>query len=365
MPPLTIERITDFSALAGLRQAWQALSACLPENTGGFATWDATWAYLQFHRPANWLVVAMRHQHTQQLGAVFALQVFQMTHQGQAFRACQPLGVGYLPYIEFPVEGAVRRDALQALLTTVLQEQLGIEVALFWPLHQSSQLYLALLEDLGSTPVLKILRFPGNLHEIETRAQNFAHYRANCSSTTFEAASYCQRRLGRQGQLCFTLSEPPQAMPALLATLCQQNQQKFANSHACRHLPQWAAFVPAWVMALSATGQAQLSTLRLDWRVIASGVSFLHKRRRMFYLIDHDPELARFSPSKILLAHLIEQTFQEGGIFCFGAGSSSYKRGWGPSVGEVKAAIIFFQPAARAALDAQLTPNGLNSLGAA
>lgn len=361
---LTSQRITDFLALEALRSDWQALSARTPENTDFFATWDYTWAYLNGHRPANWQVVTIRDSDGGALVAVFPLQVFQIEHQGQVFRACQPLGTGYLPYVEFPVESRVRRDVLQVLLNTVLQQQLNIDLAIFWPLHQASPLYLTLLEDLGRTEVLKTLRFPGNLHEIETRGRDLAAHRQGCSIKSFKDAAYKARKLGRQGDLRFTLSEPIDQLRPLMETLCQQNLQKFGEQHACRHLPKWSTYLPELAVALAATSQAQLSTLRLDGEVVASVLTFVHKQRRSLYLIDYDPQYVRYSPSKILLASLIEATFAEGGIYCFGAGSTPYKRDWGPAVGELKAALVFFNPNARAALEDQLTLNGLNSLGA-
>lgn len=358
------ELITDFAALQALRPQWQSLSARVSEDTDFFATWDYTWAYLNFHRPTQWLVVAMRAAPTGALVAVFPLKVFQIAHEGQVFRACQPLGVGYLPYIEFPIDSAVRRDVLQVLLNTVLQQQLGMEVAIFWPLHQASPLYLNLLEDLGRSEALKTLRFAGNLHEIETRGLDLGAHRQTCSIKSFKDAAYNARKLGRQGELRFTLSEPGANLRPLIKTLCQQNLQKFGDKHACRHLPKWSAYLPQLGEALSTSGLAQLSTLRLDGEVVAAVLSFVRKERRSLYLIDYDPKFVRYSPSKILLAKLVEQTFAEGGIFCFGAGSAPYKRDWGPSVGELKAALVFFNPAARAALEDQLTLNGLNSLGA-
>ncbi len=360
---LTPEPITDFPALQALRADWQALSARIPENTDFFATWDTTWLYLNLHRPANWQVVAIRDQDGGALLAVFALQVFQIAHNGQIFRTCQPLGVGYLPYIEFPVDSAVRRDVLQVLLNTVLQQQLHIDVAIFWPLHQASPLYLTLLEDLGRTEVLKTLRFAGNLHEIETRGRDLIAYRQSCSIKSFKDAAYKARKLGRQGELHFTLSEPGANLRPLIETLCQQNLQKFGDKHACRHLPQWSAYLPQLGETLSTSGLAQLSTLRLDGEVVAAVLSFVRKGRRSVYLIDYDPKFVRYSPSKILLAKLIEQTFADGGVFCFGAGSAAYKRDWGPVVGELKAVLVFFNPSARAALEDQLTLSSLNALG--
>lgn len=140
-------------------------------------------------------------------------------------------------------------------------------------------------------------------------------------------------------------------------------QVKFGQQHAYRHLPKWATFLPQAAQSLTATGLAQVSTLRLNGVVLAGGLSYLHKKRRYFYLFDYDPAFVRFSPAKILLRNLIEQTFHEGGVFCFGAGSAAYKRDWGPAVGELKAALVFLHPAARAALQEQLTPSGLSVLG--
>ena len=360
---MTPELIIDSAAMHALRPEWEALSARIPENTDFFATWEATWIYLGFHRPSNWQVVAIREAVHGVLVAVFPLLVFQIAHNGRTFRACQPLGTGYLPYIEFPIDSTVRRDVLQVLLNTVLQQQLNIDLALFWPLHQASPLYLSLLEDLGHTEVLKTLRFPSNLHEIETRGRTLTAHQPHCSIKSFKDAAYKTRKLGRQGALRFTLSEPVANVRLLMETLCQQNLRKFGEQHACRHLPHWSAYLPVMGEELSASGQAQLSTLRLDGEVVASVLGFVYKQRRTLYLIDCDPKFIHYSPSKILLAKLIEQTFAEGGVFCFGAGSTPYKRDWGPAVGELKAAIVFFNANARTALEAQLTLNGLNSLG--
>lgn len=359
------ETITDFSALEALREEWQSLTARIPENSDFFATWDYTRAYLHVHRPANWQVVAIRQAQTRALMAVFPLQLFQIEQEGQIFRACQPLGVGYLPHIEFPIDSAARRDVLQVLLGPVLQQQLKIDVALFWPLHQSSPLYLALLEDLGPTAALKSLRFPDNLHEIETRGRDLKKYRQACSIKSFKDAAYMARKLGREGDLSFTLSESTANVRTLMDSLCQQNLKKFGDQHAYRHLPKWSAYLPELAVALCVDGLAQLSTLRLNGAVVASVLSFVHKQRRSLYLIDCDPAFVRYSPSKILLAKLIEQTFAEGGVFCFGAGSTPYKRDWGPAVGELKAALVFLNVDARTALEAKLTLGGLNSLGAA
>ena len=203
----------------------------------------------------------------------------------------------------------------------------------------------------------------GNLHEIETRGHDLAAHQQACSIKSFKDAVYKARKLGGHGKLRFTLNEPLASLRPLMETLCDQNLRKFGDQHACRHLPKWSAYLPELAIALSVSGLSQLSTLRLDGEVVASVLSFVHKQRRSLYLIDYDPKFVRYSPSKILLKKLIEQTFADGGVFCFGAGSSAYKRDWGPAVGELKAVLVFFNPAARAALEGQLGLRWLNSLG--
>jgi len=105
--------------------------------------------------------------------------------------------------------------------------------------------------------------------------------------------------------------------------------------------------------------------LRFNEQIIASGLSFWHKGRRYYYLTHFDPAYARYSPGKILLYRLIEQTFAERGVFCFGAGTYSYKEDWAQSAGELKAAFIFLNPQARQALDGVVDRAFIGRLGLA
>ena len=49
-----ITTITQFDAL---KDGWRALSGSVQENTGFFASWDYTAAYIKFHRPNGWVVI--------------------------------------------------------------------------------------------------------------------------------------------------------------------------------------------------------------------------------------------------------------------------------------------------------------------
>lgn len=344
---LKVRWIRDMASLQSLREAWRELSLRAPDNLGFFASWDYVRAYLQAVQPKNWCLAAVLDA-DERLFGVFPLQLFQMQVGQQTWRACQTLGGMYATYIECPVHGHLRREVAQTVLLALKQQH--IEVLVLWPMHERSWLYLALLEDLGGQPALMNLRFPGNLHEIDAQGQSLQAYFAERKSSTFKNARYLQRRLGQEGEVRFTLSENAD-LQTLTRQLCEWNRQRFGAQHLFADFERWAAFISDLVQSLQPLGGAQLSTLRFNDQVIASAVCFLHKRRRYFNLYAFDPAFARFAPSKILLSHLVEETFRIGGEFCFGLGEYAYKRDWAQTVGEVKAAVVFLRPEVRASLE--------------
>ena len=108
---------------------------------------------------------------------------------------------------------------------------------------------------------------------------------------------------------------------------------------------------------------AEVATLRLDRRVIAAGLSYWHKGRRYYTMCHYDPAYARFSPGKILMRGVIEHTFRDKGVFCFGAGAHAYKARWARSAGELKAAYVFLDTSVREKLGAQLNSGLIDRLG--
>ena len=346
--------IRDMDELDAIGPAWQQLSASIPENTDFFASWEYIQSYIKFYDPEQWCVITIHSTESQELEAVFPLKIFQLQHNERVFSACKALGASLLPYVEFPMRSLHRREVLSALLGNVLRQHMHIDLICFWPLHESSQNYLTLLEDLGQTPNLKTLRFPGNLSQIETRGMTFDAYARALPSISMANANYCERRLCKEGRVEFCVAEPEAPDGNLLAELCRLSSDKFQGVHAFRAHPEWPAFLNTLVQHLAPLGLAEISTLRLNGRVISSGLSFLYKRRRYFTLYAYEPEFARFSPSKILLGHLIKQSFAEQGVFCLGVGSYPYKRDWGTSVGDIKCAIVFLNPEVRPLLEDQL-----------
>lgn len=343
--------LQDEAALWALKDEWQALSTAVPSSLGFFGSWDVVWHTVKVIRPDKWFVVTIRAPETQKLVAVFAWELVNLQTPARTYRAVQPLGAILGPYIEFSMEPRQLRPVLQVLLNTVLAGQAHIDVVCLWPLHEASPLFNTLTEDMRGSDLLKTFRYPGNLREIETRGLDYAQYGRSKSTITFANARYGERRLNRQGAMRFTLCEPMPVASDVVANLCSALIERFGDQFAYRAKPGWQAWVVALVQGLADAGVAQVSTLRFNEQIIASGLSFWHKGRRYFYLTHYDPAYARYSPGKILLYRLIEQTFADRGVFCFGPGTYSYKEDWAQSTGELKAAFIFLNPQARQTLD--------------
>ena len=314
--------IRDWDGLNAIKPAWQQLSASVPENTDFFTSWDYIQSYLAFYKPEHWCVVTIESAESLKLEAVFPLKLFHLQHGDRVFSACKALGISLLPYVEFPVRSQYRREVWSVLLGDVLRQHLHIDLVCLWPLHESSQNYLTLVEDLGQTPNLKTLRFPGNLSQLETRGMTFDAYSKALPRISMANARYCERRLSKEGQLEIRSPEPHPDVN-LVAQLCQRSEAKFQDVHAFRANLDWPAYFSTLVSQLAPRGLAEISTLRLNGQVISSALSFMYKRRRYSCMHAFDPQFTRFSPSKILLGHLIKRTFADQGVFCFGAGSQT------------------------------------------
>lgn len=341
-----ITTITQFDAL---KDGWRALSGSVQENTGFFASWDYTAAYIKFHRPNGWVVIVAYADSSKIPVAVFPLISFTIAHDGKSFKAYKALGIPYISYIEFPIQDGIREVLLPKLLSDVLQTYLRCDVLFFGPFSESSLTYLALVESLPKDQI-KTLRHR-TLSQIDCRGQSFEDFFAQRKKSTLPDARRCERRLRELGQLEFCCPDHHSDLNELVAVLCRQSAENFGSKHLLGTQSDWAGFFSKLIAELGPVGLIEMSTLRLDGRVIASHLGFLFKGRRYYYLPAYDQEFSRFSPSKVLMAKLIERSFHENGVFCFGSGTYPYKLDWCQTVGEVKIPIVFFDPAARRALD--------------
>jgi CelD/BcsL family acetyltransferase involved in cellulose biosynthesis len=80
---------------------------------------------------------------------------------------------------------------------------------------------------------------------------------------------------------------------------------------------------------LAARGWLDLAALELDGRLLAFALTFKRGGTLFYYLPAFDPDYARYAPSAMLLAHLIETACGEGlGELDFMLGDEPYKAQW-------------------------------------
>ncbi|SDF92711.1 MULTISPECIES: GNAT family N-acetyltransferase [unclassified Duganella] len=347
-----VEVISTLEGLDNLKSRWQELCAQLPENTGFFSTYSYLRLYLEFHQPSHWIVAAIYNGDQSELLGIFPLSFFNIKSEGTLYRACKPLSTTYAAYFDFAVVSHQRRQVL-AMLNLVLTEHLKCDVALLGPLHESSPLFTVLLQDM-SRDQLKIIGNPDSLSEIETRGQSFDAYFRRKKSLTLPAARYEERRLRRMGEVDIRVGDHSDELAAIVLELCGRNEEQFSEINYYRQHPEWKDYLAMLACQLVPQGLAEVSTLRFNGRVIASALCFLQPGRRSLYLAAYDQKFARHSPSKVLLAHMLKQSFDEKSVFCFGTGDYQYKRDWSQSLGETRIPVIYFNDKARQGLDKDL-----------
>ena len=354
------ELLTTLDALDAIKEQWQALYASLPESTGFFSSYPYLRVYLDFHQPPGWVVVAVYDGDNNKLRGIFPITIFNIQDGNTVYRACKPLGTPYSPYFDFAVQSHFRRDVLAVFLRDVLRNHYQCDLALLGPLHDSSPLLLVLLEDLDAQ-TLKMVRNPDSLSQIDTRGQTLEGYFRQRKSLTRPNARYQERRLRKEGTVAICIPDHGEDLKELVMQLCRRNETRFSEGNYYSHHADWHAYMTVLATQLAPQGLAEVATLRLNSQVIASTLSFLHPGRRYFYLMAYDPAFAAFSPSKILMSHLIEHSFAEKSVFCFGVALYPYKLDWCQSVGDVRTPVVFFNPRARQALDDKLVAGKLGA----
>ena len=114
------------------------------------------------------------------------------------------------------------------------------------------------------------------------------------------------------------------------------------------------AFYRAVLPRMVREGVADLASLRLNNRAVATQIGFLIGGTYFAYQTAFDPSLSRYAPSTLLLVHLLEQAWADGlRSFDFMTGSETYKYLWAtdnPVIAHVT--ILPNHPVARAMLRA-------------
>jgi CelD/BcsL family acetyltransferase involved in cellulose biosynthesis len=193
-------------------------------------------------------------------------------------------------------------------MLATLRDEFACDGLLFGPVHEDSKNYLLLLE--SARPEDRRLFYRPNQPYIDTRTVDFERFSRGKKKSTLSDARRCIRRLSELGKLEFSIDSPDVDLMENVQILCRQQSKRFAGQHVFSATENWNGFLPELAMRGVTGGVNELAALRLNGELIASHLGFLCKGRRHYYFPGHVVEYLKYSPAKVLMLFLIEQTFK-------------------------------------------------------
>jgi CelD/BcsL family acetyltransferase involved in cellulose biosynthesis len=141
-----------------------------------------------------------------------------------------------------------------------------------------------------------------------------------------------RRQLASQGALGFQHYTTPEQIRCQLGRAIEIHARRWSGQRTSTTFSSSAsarAFYFEAIERLAAIGVVDLSTVELDSDLLAFCVGFVHAGKLYYYMPGFDPEYARYAPSTILLAHLIEMAYAQGlREVDFMLGEEPYKEQW-------------------------------------
>jgi CelD/BcsL family acetyltransferase involved in cellulose biosynthesis len=145
-----------------------------------------------------------------------------------------------------------------------------------------------------------------------------------------------RRHLAQQGDLRVHHSMTPQDIARRLPDAVALHARRWAGQRTSTTFSSSATaqrFYARALGTLSALGQVDLAALELDGRLLAFALCFVRGEKLYYYLPGFDPDFARFAPSSLLLADLINWAFARGlRELDFMLGDEPYKAQWASGI---------------------------------
>lgn len=350
---LKVKIVDSLSDLEALKDGWLRLAATIPDNTDAFSGWEFIHATVKFYQPKDWFVVVIFDAVDMTMPvATFPLRSLSVATGQKTLLACEAMSLRYCTYIDYQMLDQYR-GAAWAVLLDLLGKHRHYDVLYVGQLHQNSRNYLHLRDALPAEKI-KVLRKPA-LPYIDARQGDFISFCAGKKKATLADARRCERRLAEIGKLEFILANDQATVRDQVRELCRINIEMFGDHHLHGKDRVWIEFLAMLTYDYVDAGFVELSTLRLNGKDIAWSLNLHYKGRRYHYQSAYLPKYKACSPSKVLLVKMIERTFAERGIFCFGPGLFGYKVDWSQAIDDLTFSWVFFNDAARQELETMTT----------
>lgn len=140
------------------------------------------------------------------------------------------------------------------------------------------------------------------------------------------------RRLEEQGTVTFRTVHRPSEVRWAMAALTELHARRWHGQHTSTIFSSSSAarrFYAEAAHRYAERGMLDLTLLEVDGRPVAGSLGFVDGDTYYYYVPAWEPELAPLAPSSLLLAHLVERSFERGlRRFDFMLGDEPYKARW-------------------------------------
>jgi|GEM_PF-1847831 len=141
-----------------------------------------------------------------------------------------------------------------------------------------------------------------------------------------------ERKLREKGNLVFKTPDQETQIKVILKNYFNLHVKKwkhYGGKYSQFQYKHWRDFVTGLSRSISDKGWLDISYLELDGNMAACHFGFIYNGRLCYYMPTFDPDLAAYSPSKILLMKMLERSYKNGlREFDFLRGKEPYKLAW-------------------------------------
>jgi CelD/BcsL family acetyltransferase involved in cellulose biosynthesis/SAM-dependent methyltransferase len=318
-PELSVDEVTTYDALEGLREEWhELLDRCPWATPFQSPEWLLSW----------WCAIGGGELCVTTLrrgGRLVGLAPLFIYCGPDGRRRLAMLGAGISDYEDVLLEPELADAGALLLLQHIAKERSRWHAGEFFELRAASPL-------LGAPwpRELSVDRYPSSSCTVLSLPTTVDALPASLSWRFRRRLRNARNRLGRAGDAQFVTADE-RSLPELLEALVRLHSLRWEERGEAGVLsdPRVRRFHEAAAAGLLRRGWLRLHALRLGSAPVAVLYGFAHRDRVCMYLSGLDPSADFCSPGVLILQHAIEQAIQEGAReFDMLRGTESYKYDW-------------------------------------
>jgi CelD/BcsL family acetyltransferase involved in cellulose biosynthesis len=318
--------VSGLAALVRWQEAWRAVVAdAATERLFLGPEWVLPWCELLDSQPRA--VFVCQHGRAQ---AAAILIAHRSARAGPVI--LRPPGLGVSDYLDLllPSETRAARSATAVLLDWLIQA--GNWDLLDFPTLPCEWPTAELLTSAAAQRGLRTLQIRTHRRPFIALNGTWESYLASRPAKLRYNLRARQRRLAKMGDMRYGHYTSPDQVTEQLGRAVEVHAQRWRGQHTSTIFSSSVrarSFYAEAIRRMAGRGWLDFSTLELDGRCLAFCLGFTVQDKFYYYLPAFDPVYARFAPSTLLLAHLIETAFARGlREFDFMLGEEPYKEQW-------------------------------------